>query len=45
MLEAQDARKAARATMSFVGTNKAEYPTRKDKHAWKIREANELLCK
>jgi hypothetical protein len=29
--------------MSFVGTGKGERPSRKDEHAWNIREANELL--
>ena len=47
MLEAQYARKAPRATMSFIGwcTTKGEHPTREDEHAWNIREAGELLCK
>ena len=47
MLEAHHACKAACATMSFIGwcTTKGEHTPRKDKHAWNIREAKELLCK
>ena len=49
MLEAHHARKAPRATMSFIGgcTTKGEHPTRNDEHAyaWNVREAGELMCK
>ena len=47
MLEAHHARKAPRATMSFIGgcTTEGEHTARNDEHAWNIREAGELLRK